>query len=95
MSLGIRGTLQMKLKLKKFRKLVKRDEVNGALLCPWSIIDPKTKTIKEKGIAHWRKVGDVVDLPDEAGYGILQTHSDMLAIEGAGTTKRASAPANK
>lgn len=84
----------MKLKLIKFRKKIRGEKKKGALLIPWSTIDPTTKKIKEKGLAHWKEVDQVVEVPDQAGYEILRDYSDILEIEGA-TTKKTQAPANK
>ena len=65
----------MHLQLKKWRK----PQINqSALVIPWQDIDPQTEAVKAKGHIKFSKVGDVQEVPDGVGYGILRTHGDMI-----------------
>ena len=90
----------MQLRLARWRR-----HGSTVVVIPWQDFDPKTSRVTAKGHLRFTQLGEIQEVPDSVGYGILRSHGDMIELVKAesqkakATTatqaKRVQAPINK
>lgn len=91
----------MQLRLARWRR-----HGSTVVVIPWQDFDPKTSRVTAKGHLRFTQLGEIQEVPDSVGYGILRSHGDMIELVKAEpsqraktntntSTKRVQAPINK